>query len=136
LTLEDEQLKIGTNLTIFESTGDIQNLQLTLHDTNGIEKYKYEYGEEIIFDFNFDSQVAIKEPNVGIVIYNDEGVAVGGTKTTRPVNGDKINIKTGKNNFNIRLRNSTLMPGNYKIAFRWRLKDGTGIIDAGGIGFT
>lgn len=135
-TLEDERLKTGTNLTIFESTGDIQDLNLDITDIQGNKKFKFNYGEDIVFDFTFSSRIDIKEPNVGIVIYNDEGIAVGGTKTTREVVGDKVMIKKGKNHFTIKLKESPFMSGNYRIAFRWRLKDGTGIIDAGGIGFT
>ncbi len=134
LTISRE-LEKSSDFMIIDSTGEIKNLEIVLKNKNGIPQNKFTFGEEIMFDFTFNSEKEFINPVLGFNIVSPEGLVIGNLKNTVFKNRDD-KIKVGKNNFSILLKNNILLPNTYKLSFKWKtVKDST-LIEASGKKFS
>ena len=117
-------------LVIQHSTQDIYHLKLSLTDMDDVLRDSFTYGEDINFNFSFESRIDAERPNVGITIQNSQGIQIGSIKS---INLDpSFNIRKGKNRYSIRLIDSTLLPDTYTVLFKWKLSNNTVLLEATG----
>jgi lipopolysaccharide transport system ATP-binding protein len=130
-TIAKDIQNIDPKLLILESTGDIYNIKLKITNELGNEQDIFKHKEKIVFQFNFESREEYKNPILGLDILSPEGITI--TSLKNVIYGKKRPaIKRGKNQFKVVLEDNSLMPGVYKIAFKWRKEDNFSLVSATG----
>lgn len=130
-TIAKEIQNIDPKLLIYESTGDIYNIKLSITNEDGIETDIFQHKQKIIFQFEFESKEEYKNPILGLDIVSPEGIPITSLKNVI-YGSERPSIKKGKNQFRVILEDNTLMPGVYRIAFKWRMEDNFSLVSATG----
>lgn len=127
-----QEASIDNDLTILESTEDIYDLKIKLTDNNGQEQKVFKYDSDITFNFEFSSKSEIVDPVIAVDIVTMEGIIISSIKNINSKE-DRINrINKGINKFSVTLKKVQLLPGTYKISFKWKLPNNTTLFHATG----
>ncbi len=120
------------HLTIYGSTGDINNVKVDFKNNDKKITNEFVNGEDITFHFRFNSKEDFKNPVVGFIILDGDNGTISSIKSVKELASNTYNIKKGENEFTVKVKSNPLLPGRYKIAFRWMTDINTLLIDAGG----
>ncbi|BCX13536.1 MAG: ABC transporter ATP-binding protein [Candidatus Dojkabacteria bacterium] len=130
-TIAKEVQNIDPKLIVYESTGDIYNITLNITNEKGENTEIFKHKEKIVFEFNFESRSEYQNPILGLDIVSPEGITI--TSLKNVIFGhQRPSIKVGHNNFRVILEDNSLMPGTYRIAFKWRKQDNFSLVSATG----
>lgn len=105
-----ERYKSGRNVT---STGEVDLVSLTLHNSNGNETTEVDSGTKVTIRGEFDSKVDLSNVELMYGIHTTDMVYIATMGTAHIASN--ANIKIGKNIIDCELPNMPLVPGTYAL---------------------